>query len=729
MLRRLFVKIGLDSGDTEERLKRVSKEVDKAKAEFEKFGGKSGAAMRELAKATGQSEKTIQSLINSTQKEIAMERQFKKAALAVGLTEKEVDRLNSKLKDSEKSTANFVNVFKGLAALGVTAFAYGFANKAIDESNRAENALIGFNTVIRNTLGKDKLEETTKGVENLFKKLGGSMDMSSIQMSVKNLVNSGFSAQQAIDLVEKNAYMASVNRQGQFKTIAEAVQVYTEGIKNNNAMRTDSTGISENLSVTLKKKGLSMDDLNNKMKRELVLQTIYNSHVKEASAYQGAYTSQMAGYQGQVIKANSAMSKILETSGDFIKKGLTPLLAMANPVLAFFTDSERGSARTAMALSMLTTLIGVGLVGATWSWVASLNAVAIAKAVAFAEIIGIALAVTAALTAVYLVFEDIWVFLEYGPKGSETFFGEMLTWLGLTGTELQALSDGFHEFKTIMSEAWENLKAFADSPAGQFMIKLAKWAAIAVAVVAFFPIVVVAAFATMSAYIIAKWNQITAFLKKTAILTGKILLAVLFPIAGVYIFRKEIAAAFAYLWNLVTEFPFVQKLISQFMSLKERISAVFSGMWESLKSTFQALLPIGTINTLIDGLNFISRKLNEFSSSKAISLLGISPLSLPIIPNIEQRALGGPINSGQPYLVGERGPELVVPRNDGNVIPNNRLQGAGNSNMPINISVTVNSGATNASELSVDLFDAINEVFKKNADLFRVQMNMEPTNG
>ena len=75
---------------------------------------------------------------------------------------------------------------------------------------------------------------------------------------------------------------------------------------------------------------------------------------------------------------------------------------MANPVLAFFTDSERGSARTAMALSMLTTLIGVGLVGATWSWVASLNAVAIAKAVAFAEIIGIALAVTAALTAVYL---------------------------------------------------------------------------------------------------------------------------------------------------------------------------------------------------------------------------------------------------------------------------------------------------------------------------------------
>jgi predicted DNA-binding protein (UPF0251 family) len=33
------------------------------------------------------------------------------------------------------------------------------------------------------------------------------------------------------------------------------------------------------------------------------------------------------------------------------------------------------------------------------------------------------------------------------------------------------------------------------------------------------------------------------------------------------------------------------------------------------------------------------------------------------------RAMGGPISAGQPYLVGERGPELVVPSGSGNVIP------------------------------------------------------------
>lgn len=39
------------------------------------------------------------------------------------------------------------------------------------------------------------------------------------------------------------------------------------------------------------------------------------------------------------------------------------------------------------------------------------------------------------------------------------------------------------------------------------------------------------------------------------------------------------------------------------------------------------------------------------------------------------RAGGGPIWSNKPYLVGERGPELIVPRQNGNVIPNNQLGG------------------------------------------------------
>lgn len=41
------------------------------------------------------------------------------------------------------------------------------------------------------------------------------------------------------------------------------------------------------------------------------------------------------------------------------------------------------------------------------------------------------------------------------------------------------------------------------------------------------------------------------------------------------------------------------------------------------------------------------------------------------------RAAGGRIEAGRPYMVGERGPELIVPRMSAHVIPNNRLGGGG----------------------------------------------------
>jgi len=69
------------------------------------------------------------------------------------------------------------------------------------------------------------------------------------------------------------------------------------------------------------------------------------------------------------------------------------------------------------------------------------------------------------------------------------------------------------------------------------------------------------------------------------------------------------------------------------------------------------------------------------------------------IPYIEQRERGGPIAAGKPYLVGEGGPELVVPKISGTVINNMKTEkiyqmissdmGEGNINM-INLSPITN---------------------------------------
>jgi len=41
------------------------------------------------------------------------------------------------------------------------------------------------------------------------------------------------------------------------------------------------------------------------------------------------------------------------------------------------------------------------------------------------------------------------------------------------------------------------------------------------------------------------------------------------------------------------------------------------------------------------------------------------------------RAMGGPVNAGTTYMVGERGPELFMPNTSGTIVPNNRLSSQG----------------------------------------------------
>ena len=53
------------------------------------------------------------------------------------------------------------------------------------------------------------------------------------------------------------------------------------------------------------------------------------------------------------------------------------------------------------------------------------------------------------------------------------------------------------------------------------------------------------------------------------------------------------------------------------------------------------------------------------------------------------REKGGPMSAGSPYIVGERGPELIVPNQAANVVPNNQL---GGGNYTINISANDTEG-------------------------------------
>jgi hypothetical protein len=80
--------------------------------------------------------------------------------------------------------------------------------------------------------------------------------------------------------------------------------------------------------------------------------------------------------------------------------------------------------------------------------------------------------------------------------------------------------------------------------------------------------------------------------------------------------------------------------------------------------------------TLANAIEFITKKYQ--AAERVFPGLGISfnPFGGGQTPG---RAMGGSVNAGQAYRVGEMGAEVFIPRTDGQIVPNNKLGGGGNT--------------------------------------------------
>ena len=77
------------------------------------------------------------------------------------------------------------------------------------------------------------------------------------------------------------------------------------------------------------------------------------------------------------------------------------------------------------------------------------------------------------------------------------------------------------------------------------------------------------------------------------------------------------------------------------------------------------------------------------SSVGMSGLVGLSTLMSTVL-GLPGRATGGPVSPGQPYLVGENGPEMFVPTSAGSVAPNGGAGGAmGGGGRDVNVAISI----------------------------------------
>ena len=181
---------------------------------------------------------------------------------------------------------------------------------------------------------------------------------------------------------------------------------------------------------------------------------------------------------------------------------------------------------------------------------------------------------------------------------------------------------------------------------------------------------------------------------KSAIHLAWQIIKVIFHAIGWYI-TNILVPYFKMLWDIVqTVFGVVVSIISGawgvikgvFHFIKDGVKGVidiFGTIVDGITSAFSTLGDI-ILSPFKWAFNQIAKIWNgtvgqiSFKTPSWMGPLGNKGFSIPKIP--EWKAVGGSVMGGNPYIVGEQGPELFVPGGSGTIVPNHRLAGGGVTN-------------------------------------------------
>ena len=199
---------------------------------------------------------------------------------------------------------------------------------AIEAANEYNNAMVGLNSLAEGT-GQD-FGDLQAAAEDLAS--DGLMTVADAAASLKNLLARGFSADEAVDMLERLKDAAAFGRQSSL-SLGEAVRSASEGIKNENSILVDNAGVTKNVAVMWEEYaatiGKSAANLTQAEKRQaeyngIMQETAYQ--VGDAARYAEAFAGKQAALEAATLRVNQAL-------GASVQGALTPLLEAVTPIV------------------------------------------------------------------------------------------------------------------------------------------------------------------------------------------------------------------------------------------------------------------------------------------------------------------------------------------------------------------------------------------------------------
>ena len=221
---------------------------------------------------------------------------------------------------------------KGLAAAVGVAFGIGavinFGKRAIDEASAMASALAGLQFMM-NAMGRS-FSNAKKFINDYVS--DGLVPASNAVTAYKNLIARGFDDNQISKMMQAMKDTAVFNRQASF-SVGLAIERTTEGLRNENSLLTDSSGITENVSKMWDKYADSIGTAAANLTMAQKRQAEFNGFMEQGKIFAGAAATYVDTYTGKVSALGVSFYNLRVAIGNAIIPIMSKIIDAIKPVI------------------------------------------------------------------------------------------------------------------------------------------------------------------------------------------------------------------------------------------------------------------------------------------------------------------------------------------------------------------------------------------------------------
>lgn len=416
---------------------------------------------------------------------------------------KNVDKVNQSLNKTKKSAEGLQGAMRAVGGALFLRKTLDIVENMVDLSGTFEQTTVAFEVMLGSA---EKAKNMLQEIEDFS--LVTPFTPEALTQNAKLLLNFGTAAEKILPSLKMLGDIAAGDQKKlNSLTLAFAQSSSVGRLMGQDLLQMINAGFNP-LQIISKKTGKTMMQLKKEMEKGLIsfdmVQDAFKSATEEGGIFHNMMNRMSKTWNGLVSTFQGFKGLIFRKIGDVFTTAFKPILKMINNVmksLVEFFATERGMAVLKIAVIALSSVFSVVLVGTIWAAVAAATALKIA----LIQIIATGLAIAAALTAIFLIVEDIVTFFQ----GGESLTGDLFKWIwedlkktqkqilwlwnyilrltdmllnvfGSLGTEIiealipidffESLIDNIIDtFKNLPGKIWDSIKGLASSVAEFFI--------------------------------------------------------------------------------------------------------------------------------------------------------------------------------------------------------------------------------------------------------------------